>query len=103
MVLDDLWPEPAKPRVKRRSGEVALGKTSGTKPVPVVLSKDACCWILKIGSKSVFPTKLRDVFEILVHEEVNLDNVSDSPSLLEEFKRVEQRIREMADKIEMPK
>lgn len=103
MVLDDLWPEASEPKAQKKGSEVALGKTSGAKPVTVSLSKDTCCWILRIGSRSVFPTKLRDVFETLVHEEVNLDNATDAPSLLEEFKRVEARIREMADKIETMK
>lgn len=103
MVLDDLWPDAPKPRAKRKTGEVVLGKTSGAKALPVILSKDACCWILKIGSKTVFPTKLSGVFEAVIHAEVVLDNAADATALLEEFKRAEQRIRELADKIETPK
>lgn len=62
------------------------------KPLPIHLAKDTCCWILKVGSHTMYPTSVTGLFMTLASEEITLSGNVTTDEVLAEIRRVRDEI-----------
>ena len=70
------------------------------KNVPILVTKDRRCWVLKIGSSTTYPTSLTSVFMTIAREDVQLSGVSSTDDVISALEKTRDHIIEMVSGLE---
>lgn len=74
------------------------------KEVPVTLSKDSRCWILRIGNETTYPASLTSVFFSLAREEMDLNGITTHEEVIGMLEDVRdsiiERVANLEEKVE---
>jgi hypothetical protein len=84
-------------RMVRKSKEDA---TKILAEVPVVVSKDPRCWILRIGGETTYPASLTGLFLTLTKEEFRLEGITTLEEILAAVEEARDRIIEKVATLE---